>query len=305
MRNITDLDLNLLAVFDAIMRRRSVSRAAEELGLSQSTVSNALRRLRGALDDPLFLRESHGVTPTSFAADLMPYVETALGTLRQGLEAARGFDPATEEREFTIIMTDIAEAVILPQVLNLCRTSAPGVSMRAINLSIDDTPEALRSGEADLAIGFLPAFPGQFFQRALFETPYVCIAAAGNPIARGRLTLGKFVAARHAIPEARGTGHSVVQRTLERQGITLRVGARVPHFLSLPFLVATSDLIATVPRGFGVALRAAPPIRMLRHPVALPRVEVKLLWHERFHLNPANRWLRDQLTAVFGTVRWT
>ncbi|MGZ0245569.1 MAG: LysR substrate-binding domain-containing protein, partial [Alphaproteobacteria bacterium] len=106
--------------------------------------------------------------------------------------------------------------------------AASGLSIRALNLSIEDIPEALKSGEADIAIGFLPEFSGQFYQQFLFDTDYVCIAAADNPIAQGRFTLKKYLAARHAIAELQGTGHSVVQQTLELQGIELRVGARVP-----------------------------------------------------------------------------
>ena len=304
MENIRRLDLNLLVVFDAVMRRRNVSRAAGDLGLTQSTISNSLKRLRDSLGDPLFVRQSHGVAPTPFAERLMPYVDTALQSVGQGLEEIRDFDPATAERTFTVIMTDIAEAVILPRMLDMCRATAPGISLRAVNLSVDDTPEALRSGEADLAIGFLPDFSGGFYQRFLFATDYVCIAAADNPVVRGRFTLEKYLAARHAIPELQGTGHSVVQQTLERRGIELRVGARVPHFLSIPFVVASSDLIATIPAAFVTVLGARPTVKTLPHPIDLPKVEIKLLWHERFHADAASRWLRDQLVAVFETVKW-
>lgn len=304
MENIRRLDLNLLVVFDAIMRRRNVSRAAADLGLTQSTISNSLKRLRDSLGDPLFVRESHGVAPTPFAERLIPHVRSSLDELNRGLMQTRTFEPATVQRTFNIIMTDIAEAVILPRVLDMCRASAPGVAIRALNLSIDDTPEALKSGEADIAIGFLPEFSGRFYQRFLFDTDYVCIAAAGNSIAKGRFTLEKYLSARHAIPELQGTGHSVVQQTLERQGIELKVGARVPHFLSIPFVVAASDLIATIPKAFGTTLGASPTIRMLPHPLDLPRVEIRLLWHERFHAEPANRWLREQLVTVFKTVKW-
>lgn len=305
MIDIRKLDLNLLVAFDAIMRRRNVSRAAAELGLSQSTISNSLKRLRDSLDDPLFVRESHGVAPTPFAERLSVHVETALAAIRDGLEENRAFDPATAQRTFNIIMTDIAEAVILPRVLDMCRGTAPGVAIRAVNLPIDRTADALRSGEADLAIGFLPDFEGRFYQRFLFDTDYVCIAAAGNPVAKGKFTLEKYLAARHAIPEAPGTGHSVVQQTVERRGIDLRVGARVPHFLSIPFVVASSDLIATIPRAFVTVLGATPPVEILPHPLSLPKVEIKLLWHERYHADAASRWLRDQLVTVFKTVEWT
>ena len=125
MENIRRLDLNLLVVFDAIMQRRNVSRAAADLGVTQSTISNALKRLRHSLGDPLFVRESHGMTPTPFAERLIPHVRTALSAMEQGLEQTRRFDPAIVQQTFNIIMTDIAEAVILPRVLDMCRESAP------------------------------------------------------------------------------------------------------------------------------------------------------------------------------------
>lgn len=303
--NMSNLDLNLLRVFDAVHRRRNVSRAASELGMTQSATSNALRRLREMLGDPLFVRERYGVLPTPVAEQLHPFVQDALGTVARGLERIARFDPASVVRTFAIIMTDIAEAVILPRMVEAFRTAAPGVSVRAVNLAIDETPAALRSGEADIAIGFLPDFDGRFFQRHLFDTDYICIAAPDNPITRSALTLEGFRQARHAVAEARGTGHHVVEQTLERLGIERRIGARVPHFLSIPFVVGASDLIATIPRALGMTMLHGPPVSLLAHPVALPTIDVRLLWHERFHEDPANRWLRQQISDVFRTVEWT
>ena len=303
--NIQNLDLNLLRVFDAVHRRGNVSRAAGELGMTQSATSNALRRLRETVGDPLFVRERYGVLPTPVAEQLHPFVQEALGAVARGMERIARFDPASVVRTFAVIMTDIAEAVILPRMVEAFRTSAPGVSVRAVNLAIDETPAALRSGEADIAIGFLPDFDGRFFQRHLFDTDYVCIAATDNPLAGAALTLEGFTQARHAVAEARGTGHHVVEQTLERLGIDRRIGARVPHFLSIPFVVGASDLIATIPRALGATMHHGPPVTMLAHPIALPVVDIRLLWHERFHEDPANRWLRRQMTRVFRTVEWT
>jgi DNA-binding transcriptional LysR family regulator len=301
--NIQNIDLNLLLVFDAVWRFKNVSRAAEVVGLSQPAVSNALRRLRLQFHDRLFVRTAEGMQPTPLAAELGPIIVEALGRIDAGLRRRRDFNPAEETRAFTLIMTDIGEVVFLPPLLDLCKREAPGVSFRTVQLSTADTPRALQSGEVDLAIGFVPDLSGGVYQQRLFQTEYVCMVRTAHPAIGERLSRRQFMEANHALAEAQGTGHYVVERRLAELGLMPRIGLRVPHFLALPMIIAASDMVATIPRPLGIAFRRNTAIRLLEHPVKFPRLPIKQFWHERFHDDPAGRWLRGVLVKLFSGYR--
>jgi len=289
-------DLNLIAVFEAVWRHRQISRAAAELNSSQPTVSNALRRLRVAMDDRLFVRSGQMMVPTPLAQEIAPHWCDALMAIRRGGALKSGFNPATDRRRFSLLMTDIAEAVILPHLLEFCRVSAPIVSFRTTQLDVEKTLLALRSGDVDLAIGYLPSLRSGVKQQLLFESDYVVISRKDHPvIGTGRLTRSTFLKCRHALAEATGTGHIVVERALKRFGLGDRIGTRVPHFLALPMIVAASDLLATVPRPLARLLANAVPIAVHQHPMKFQRLPIRLFWHERFDADLGLRWLRHTL----------
>lgn len=302
--NISDLAFGELEAFDAVRRTRSVSLAAAELGVAQPTLSNRLRRLRGALGDPLFVRTAQGMIPTPFADELGGYVTEALALLEKGLRQRHRFDPAREKRTFSIIMTDIAESVILPILLERAARLAPGLRFRTRRLSMEDTLAALQSGDIDLAIGFIPQLTKGIYQQLLFTTDYVCIASAEHPRIGSQISRAEFLSARHAVADASGTGHYVVEAALDREGIGQQIDVRVPSFLALPFIVSASEMIATVPRPLDRIMHRATNIKRLDHPLDLPRIEIKQFWHERFSEDPANRWLRALLRDAFATVDW-
>lgn len=300
MVNIRAVDLNLMLVFEAVWRHRAVSKAAAALALPQPTVSNALRRLREIFDDQLFVRASGGVIPTPFAENIAVHVRDGLAAFDRTLHFDKEFDPAVAQRLFTILMTDIAEAIILPRLLEACRQTAPGVSFRTIQLSGDAIVPALRSGDLDLAIGYIPALRTGVMQQMLFMSDYACLASARHAKIRRHLTKPLFRNARHAIAEAHGTGHDIVEKTLHKLGLDRQIGARVPHFLALPLIVASSDMLATVPRPLGKLMRQIADIRIHDHPFSLPAIPIRQFWHERFNDDPGNRWLRRTFRTVLG-----
>ncbi len=299
--NITDLDLNLLAVFDAVWRLKNVSQAAAAVGLSQPAASNAIRRLRGHFGDRLFVRTADGMLPTPLAEQLGPVVSGALAQIQQGLQDRRAFNPQEESRTYTLIMTDIGEIVFLPPLLQHLREEAPGISIRTVQLSAADAPRALQSGAVDLAIGFMPDLKTGVYQQQLFATEYVCIVRRDHPTIADRITRQQFLASTHAVAEAAGTGHYVVEQQLERLGVRRRIGLRVPHFLALPTIVASSDMVATVPEPLASAFLEAVQIKILPHPIRFPELAIKQFWHERYHDDPANRWLRQSCSSLFQT----
>ncbi|MBV1900558.1 MAG: LysR family transcriptional regulator, partial [Kordiimonadaceae bacterium] len=207
MKKIRELNFKLLVAFDSIMRNLSISNASGELGISQPTVSNHLSRLRTILDDNLFVRTSHGVLPTPFAEAIYPYVRTALDALKEGLENAGNFNPSTTERIFTIIMTDIGEVTILPDLMARIGSIAPGVTIRTLNLPPFEVAEALQTGAADMAVAYMPKLESCFSQRFIFNMDYICLVRKGHPLAGKVITKDDFESATHIVAEARGTGH--------------------------------------------------------------------------------------------------
>jgi DNA-binding transcriptional LysR family regulator len=297
--NLADLDLNLLRVFDAVYTHRNVSAAAAALGLSQPAVSNALKRLRGEFGDELFSRTPHGMEPTPLADRASATVGQALALLRDGLEPGQAFDAATVRRTFTLIMSDIGEIVFLPDLLRFLQGAAPGVRIEAVTLPVKETRLAMESGAVDLAVGFLPDLKAGFYQQRVFEQKYVCMVRADHPQIGDTLTLRGFTEARHAVVNAQGTGHGMVETMFERAGLAPEMVVRLPHFLAAPMVVAATDLVATVPQKLGAAYAKVLPLRLLPHPLKIPAFQVNQYWHRRYHKDPANQWLRGHFARLF------
>lgn len=295
-----EIDLNLLVVFDRLLKERRVSRVAEQLGVSQPAVSNALAKLRRALGDELFLRTPRGMAPTPFAERLAGPVTVALATIRDGLSQRASFDPATAARTFTVGMTDIGEICFLPSLLERLRRDAPHVAISTVRNAAVDLREELESGKVDLAIGLLPQLRTGFFQRRLFSQRYVCLMRRGHRLARRRPTLADYLAAEHLKVVSAGTGHGRIDALLERYEAPRTVRMTVPHFVSVGHLLQESDLVATVPER--LAERLAGPFGLVHvpHPAPLPEVPINVFWHAKYQREPANRWLRGLILELFG-----
>lgn len=294
-----NLEIRLLQVFDEIYKTRSVSRAADSLGLGQPAVSIALGKLRQHFGDPLFVRTSTGMDPTPLGEELVQPVRRAIDALQAALGYRSVFDPATVERSFRIAMTDISQLVLLPGLWARLRKVAPGVHIDVANLSAD-TARLLEAGEVDLALGFMPQLDAGFYQQALFRQHYVCLASAEHPRVQGSLSLAQFEAEEHAVVTTSGTGHLFVDRELARQNITRKVALRVPNFLGVAFVVERTDLLVTIPTRLGEMLEGRGRFRAYAVPFPLPDYAVKQHWHERYHHDPANRWLRGLIRELLG-----
>lgn len=297
---LRDLDLNLLVVFRQLMIERRVSRAAESLGLTQPAVSNALARLRKLLGDELFLRSSRGMEPTPFAESLAEPVSHALGLLHGAVNQRSAFDPASSERAFTIGMTDIGEIYFLPALMERLATLAPRLSISTVRNTAVNLREAMEAGQVDVALGLLPQLKGGFYQRRLFKQPYVCLLRRGHRLDKRAITVKEFSAAEHVVVVSEGTGHGKVDELLERNGISRRVRLSLPHFIAVAPILASSDMIATVPLRFAEAVAAPFGLVALKHPATLPEIAISLFWHAKQHQDPANRWLRELLLQLYA-----
>lgn len=288
---MSKLDLDWLHVFVEVYRTQSVSRAAERLGIAQSNASVALNKLREHFGDRLFSRTSRGMAPTPYAQQMFPEVLDSLDRLTRLREVRPGFDPTVSERQFRICMTDISEIVLLPMLVNFLQRSAPLAGIEAERISID-SPRRLESGEIDLAVGFMPHLEAGFYQQTLFMQDFVCLASQQHPRVRAKPTRRQFLAEGHIRVTPSGTGHSIVDRVLQDNGLVRRIALSVPSFLGVGRLVASTELLVIAPRRLGEALAEREKIRLLETPIKLPAYAVKLHWHERFHADAGNQWLR-------------
>ena len=294
-------DLKLLQLFDLLYDARSVTRVAEQLGQSQPTISIWLARLREHLHDPLFIRTPGGMAPT-------PQADALIGPCREILEALRrfaaweiAFDPATAQRRFRICMTDASHVTLLPRLLAHVRAQAPGVRLEAARID-GNTERALESGEADLAIGYVPWLSGGIYQQHLYEQDWVCVASRHHPRIRKRLS-GKAYRSEAHVAISAGTGTELLDQALARERIERQVVLDLPGFLGLGAIVQSTDLIATLPRHIGETLARASDIAIHPCPIPVDGFAVRQHWHARYHHEAGNRWLRSEVVQLFGRAQ--
>lgn len=298
-------DLNLVPVFDALMRHRSVSAAAAELHLTQPAVSNALKRLRLQTRDELFVRTRRGMEPTPFALAASSALGEGLRLIRDGFNRSPRFDPATADRTFRILMTDAGEMVFLPRLMPRLRETAPGVRIEVRQLPIERYLEALETDQADFAIGNLRTTRGAIVSRRVFEDDYRIICARGHKIARAAAKSGvapfeALMAADHVTVRPPNVADSPVERTLRRKGWKRRVALEVAHYLVLGRIVGEADLVAVTPSLVARELARHADIVALAPPFEIPAVVIRLGWHQRQHRDGGSVWLRNLIVELLA-----
>jgi DNA-binding transcriptional LysR family regulator len=290
-------------IFEQLLIERRVSRVADNLGLTQPAVSNALARLRKLLGDELFLRTSRGMEPTPFAEQLSQPLVQALAMIHGALNRKSSFDPATSRRAFTIGMTDIGEIYFLPKLMDALARLAPGVTVSTVRDTSVNLRDEMEAGHVNLALGLLPQLKGGFFQRRLFRQPYVCMFRKGHRLDKRRISLKEFSEAHHVVVVSAGTGHGKVDQLLERQGVHRDVRLTVPHFVAVGHILHTTDMVATVPERFAQQSTGPFDLTSVDHPARLPEIAITLFWHARYHKEPANQWLRSLIFEMHADER--
>ena len=305
--NLQTMDLNLLVVFEALMEERGVTRAANRVGLSQPAMSNALARLRRTFDDPLFVRTPEGMSPTPAAQSLIGPVRSALAQLRDIFEEKPAFAPSASERLFQLLTNDYVELTLLPPLVKAIREQAGGVSLRVQRSpSVFEPPSVNSLAESfDLAIGFFPdalTLDARVRSELLWEDKNVCIARARHPKIRGRISLRQYAEAEHVAVFYKKQGLGVIDTLLAQRALSRRTAVVVPHFTTVPFIVSASDFIATVPERLAQRFSKQLKLQSLRAPIEIPPLRLTLLWHERFHADPAHRWMRELIARTTGKI---
>lgn len=309
MANFRTLDLNLMRLFDELMAERNLTRAAVNLSMTQPAASNALKRLRDALGDPLVRRSGYGVEPTPFALGIWPAIRTALEQLRSAVSPER-FEPATAQRSFMLTMADSTATMLIAPLLKLIERSAPGVNLRVLPLTTRDPRQFLEINQIDAAIGYFPAVLATIAQqdmeggaytfdtKRLYSGEYVCVMRRGHPLAARKLTLDKYCAARHLLVSFSGRPVGFVDEALASLKRNRRVVLTVNQFVTAGEVVARSDLLTVLPRHFLAATRFERSLAVRALPLDLPPVHVDILWHRREAQRPGHQWLREQIEAA-------
>jgi DNA-binding transcriptional LysR family regulator len=300
--NVMSFDLNLLLVFDALMTERSVTAAAAKVGLSQPAMSNALARLRDRLGDRLFVRGQKRMVPTPRALELAPDIEAALHHLRIAVQG-REFTPTSSTVRFRLATTDEIELFLLPTVIKKLSVLAPGISVSCARLQgLFRVPETdLQSGALDFAFGSFPnpaPVESSLFAHTLYEAKFVCIVRAGHPVTKKGLSFAEFCKLKHVVTFYPGAGPGLLDRILAEKGYKRNIVLSLPHWLSVPFAVAETDLIASLPDSVARAMSPSLRLRRMKLPVTIPPLQMSLVWHTRTHEDAAHRWFRELVIDV-------
>lgn len=291
------MDLNLLRVFDEIYAHRSLTQAAEQLGVTQSALSHSLRKLRAAFHDELFVRQGMAMQPTSRANALYLPVRRIMDTLSTEVLAMSQFDPSTARREFSLAMVDMAEVVFLPPLMRHLRKHAPGCTLRTRRMPTESIAAGLESGAVELAVGNITAVHDSIYRQTLFQHDFVVLAWRHHPRIRAGLSWKAYQAEEHVVVTS-GSDEHLCSTILDKKGIKRKSFVTVGGFLSVPWLIQGTDLLATVPTRLSEDIAAAADVVQFPLPDKTPPYGLHSLWHARQHNDPGHRWLRESLFSL-------
>jgi DNA-binding transcriptional LysR family regulator len=305
MPDLRNFDLNLLVAFDVLMRELNVSRAAEKMFITQSSMSHVLNRLRQQLDDPVLVRTSTGMKPTERALALVEPVRAVLREVEKVIRSPDEFDPAGSRRRFVIHATDYIEVLLLPRLMELITARAPGIDIHFKRTDAAFPTEGLENGEMDVVLGFEAVLkpPGQFRCEKLFDDRMVCVVRDDHPAVGDHLTLDEYLALPHALISRTGVATGLVDDWLAERGLERRIALVVSHFLSAPLVIGGTDLVLSFPRRIARQFARLARLKTVPVPIELPPYNLVMIWHPLNDKEPAHAWLRQQILDVCAEFR--
>lgn len=288
-------ELTLLYVFNAIMLEGSITRAADQLAMTQPAVSNAVARMRDRWSDPLFIKKGRAIVPTAFALSLWEQVREPLNALNQALSTEH-FDAALSQRKFRISLDDLLAQIIWPPLVKQLAQEAPAMDLYAVPFNRSTAISGLREALVDLVIGPLIEEDHSIRSHWLFDTGYLLAMRKDHPLANRTLELDDYLQAKHLVITSSGDVTGVVDQALQKQGLTRRVAATANQFGLVPQLLADSDLVAVVPEM--VAKHVLQDYWLIKPPIDIETTSVYLLWHARHERDVGLMWMRAKLEQV-------
>ena len=300
--NIALVDLNLLIVFDAVMRERNVTRASKRIGMTQPAVSNALNRLRHLAKDDLFIRTSEGVVPTARAISLAPPIRQAINLVENAFDPS-SFDPKKSDDTFNIAISNYTASIIFPPLAEILEKKAPNINIRSKQLGDVDLLRELEAANIDFIIAGQQLIEGKkFISSPLYEEDFVCVMRKNHPLGvKNQLTAKEFAAAKHLMVATTGKAFGFVDYLLETKGLKRRVAMTINQFLVAPSIIRKSDMILTCSRRVAERFKLE-GVKILPIPLITNPLKLKIIWHQRADSNPGNKWLRGKIIDICKNI---
>ncbi len=292
--DLSRIDLNLLRALDALLSEAHVTRAARRIGLTQSSMSHALGRLRELLRDPILVRSGRGMVLSARGEALREPLRRALDEIARLLREEGAFDAASSTRTFVLVCPDLLAAA-LPELLAALGRAAPRVRLD-VRASVDAGADD-RVGSADVALVPAQREGAGLRMRVLGKVEWVVLARRDHPASR-RFSLDAWVSYPHVQVRVGNPGPSFVDRALASAGRARTIGLTVPSFLLAPEVVLRSDYFFTAPRELVQQIAARLDLIMLPPPIDLAAVPVAAIWHERVHSDAGHAFFRDIVARV-------
>lgn len=291
----------------ALVSECHVTRAAQKMGIGQPAMSTALARLRELFDDPLLIKTTHGMQATPRAIELARRAQDAIELLSGGQRTVEVFDPATATGHFHIMASEGISVLLAPPLLERVRAKAPQLQLTISAGDILRATEYLRNGEIDLLVAFVQKPANDLYQSLLYSQRLVCIANKEHARIQGELTLEQFITQAHVVwgapPTPVPTFEAMVTESLRKLGLRRKVALFVSSMASTAAVAARTDLLAVVPDRLAASVVAALPLQVLPLPFDVPRVDVSMFWHQRWHDASAHAWLRAELRETARNLR--
>lgn len=294
-------DLNLLRVLLAVYETGNVTTAAARLGMSQPAASAALARLRHSLGDPLFMRRELRMEATPRAESMIAPIREVIEVIDRDILPNPRFDPGTCTDELVLCLSEIGEVVFLPSIFNALRQHAPRVRIRTISLSPPALEAALHDGKVHAVLGYYPDLNGNdIFQQRLFSHDLVCMIGRQHRVRGKRMTMKQFTEAEHVLVRDGGRSQEMFERDLANRAIERKIVLQTSHYMSIPALIAGSELVVVLPRTVASLFAHSDSVRIVETPGEIQKYDLKQYWHRRFHSEPRSVWLRGTLSRLFA-----
>ena len=306
--NISRVDLNLLVYLDVLLRECNVTRAAEELGISQPAMSNSLRRLRDLFGDPILVRTSDGMTPTDRALELQPMVRRVLSAAEQAILPKTEFNPMESSRIFRIMASDYTESTLLPVLLRELRKQAPNIRLDIMTPS-DVSFHDVERGKVDMVINRFDSLPQSFHQVHLWDDSFSCVMSSNNPV-KDNWNLQSYLSSKHIWVSKTGMGVGVgmtpddvqrlgwVDEALSKQGVKRDISLFTRHYQVALLLAEQDDLIVTIPSMSAKSIAGSDRVVILEPPFEIERMRLKMVWSPLLQHDPGHKWLRQLIKSV-------